>query len=189
MPSTQHKQYQTQFCIAIKLIIMITIITLFLNPVQCCWHTGTVSELKAQMWSSEAVYGDGEFNHLTPARAVVVVQDKRAVFTGVGLPTTQTDTVLMWGIERGQALFRMDGWMGGWMDRWMDNGVMVVKWLKSWNPNQIRQTNRNVLCYLECVPIGIKHIHSDLNIFLDTLAPPLKVPSLQGQVQVITSVT
>lgn len=56
--------------------------------------TGTVSELEAKVGTSEAIDGDGQLHHLAPARAVVVVQNKRAIFTVVGLPAAQTDAVL-----------------------------------------------------------------------------------------------
>lgn len=46
------------------------------------------------MGSSETIYGNGKLDHLTPARAVVVIKDKRAIFTCVGLPAAQTDAVL-----------------------------------------------------------------------------------------------
>lgn len=46
------------------------------------------------MGTPKAVYRNWQLDHLTPAWAVVVVQDKRAIITGVGLPTAQTDTVL-----------------------------------------------------------------------------------------------
>lgn len=39
-------------------------------------HTRAVPELEAQMGASEAVDGDGKLDHFTPARAVVVVEDK-----------------------------------------------------------------------------------------------------------------
>lgn len=56
--------------------------------------TGAVSELEAQVGASEAVDGDGQFDDLTPARAVVVVQHKGAVLGHSRLPCSQADAVL-----------------------------------------------------------------------------------------------
>lgn len=53
-----------------------------------------MSELKAQMGASEAVDGDGQLDHFTPARAVVVVENKWAVFTDIRLSWAQANTVL-----------------------------------------------------------------------------------------------
>lgn len=47
--------------------------------------TGTVSELEAQMGASEPVNGDGQFDNLSPARTVAVVEDEGVVGTPVGL--------------------------------------------------------------------------------------------------------
>lgn len=38
--------------------------------------TGTMSELEAQVGAAEAVYGDGQFDELSPARTIVVVEDE-----------------------------------------------------------------------------------------------------------------
>ena len=56
--------------------------------------TGTVSELEAQVGAPEAVYGNGQLDHLVPAGAVVVVEHERAILAGVGLATAQADAVL-----------------------------------------------------------------------------------------------
>ena len=47
--------------------------------------TGAVSELEAQMGASEPVNGDGQFDNLSPARTVAVVEDEGVVGTSVGL--------------------------------------------------------------------------------------------------------
>lgn len=47
--------------------------------------TGAVSELEAQMGASEPVNGDGQFDNLSPARTVAVVEDEGVVGTPVGL--------------------------------------------------------------------------------------------------------
>ncbi len=46
-----------------------------------------------------------------------------------------------------------------------------------------------LLPYLEDLSISIEHIDSDFNVLLNALPSSLKVPSLQGQVQVVTDVT
>lgn len=51
-------------------------------------------ELKAQMGASEAVDGYGQFDHFTPARAVIVIEDKWTVFTDIWLSWAQTNAVL-----------------------------------------------------------------------------------------------
>lgn len=43
--------------------------------------------------------------------------------------------------------------------------------------------------YFECVPVGVEYIERDFNVLLDTLASSLKLPPLQGQIQVIACVT
>ena len=47
--------------------------------------TGTVSELEAQVGAPEPVDGDGQFDNLSPARTVAVVEDEGVVGTPVGL--------------------------------------------------------------------------------------------------------
>lgn len=54
-----------------------------------------MSELEAQMGASEAVNGDGQLDHFTPARAVVVVEDKWTLFTDIWLSWAQANAVLM----------------------------------------------------------------------------------------------
>lgn len=56
--------------------------------------TGTVAELEAQVGTPEAVYGNGQLDHLVPAGAVVVVEHERAILAGVGLAAAQADAVL-----------------------------------------------------------------------------------------------
>lgn len=120
------------------------------------------------MGSSEAIYGDGQLYHLAPARAVIVVQDEGAIFTGVWLPTAQTDAVLRGKIARHTVFTEIYNRMcGSKIDKQIDDDVS----------------------YFECVPVSIEHIQSDLNVLLDALATSLELPSLQGQVQVITCVT
>lgn len=43
--------------------------------------------------------------------------------------------------------------------------------------------------YFECVPVGVEYIERDFDVLLDALATPLKLPPLQGQIQVIARVT
>lgn len=43
--------------------------------------------------------------------------------------------------------------------------------------------------YFECVPVGVENIERDFDVLLDALAAPLKLPPLQGQIQVIACVT
>lgn len=64
------------------------------SGLQCSRLTGAVSELKAEMGPSETIYGNGQLDHLAPARAVVVIQDERAILRGVWLAGAQTDAVL-----------------------------------------------------------------------------------------------
>lgn len=45
------------------------------------------------------------------------------------------------------------------------------------------------MSYFECVPVGIEYVESDFDVLLDALASSLKLPTLQGQVQVIACVT
>lgn len=60
--------------------------------------TGTVSELEAQVGPPETVYGNGQFDHLAPAGAVVVVEHEGAILAGVGLAAAQADAILKeWG--------------------------------------------------------------------------------------------
>lgn len=59
-----------------------------------------MSELEAQVGAPEAVDGDGQFDDLAPAGAVVVVEHEGAVLRHVGLPRTQTDAVLQGAAER-----------------------------------------------------------------------------------------
>lgn len=56
--------------------------------------TGAVAELEAQVGATEAVDGDGQFDDLAPARAVVVVQHKGVVSAPARLPRAQADAVL-----------------------------------------------------------------------------------------------
>lgn len=51
-------------------------------------------ELEAQMGASEAIDGDGQLDHFTPARAVVVVEDKWTVLTDIRLSWAQANAVL-----------------------------------------------------------------------------------------------
>ncbi len=66
--------------------------------------TWAVSELKAQMGPAEAVYGDGQFDDLTPARTVVVVEDKRAVLADVVFSWAQTNALLIKDRRNGNCL-------------------------------------------------------------------------------------
>lgn len=59
-----------------------------------------MSELEAEVGPPEAVDGNGQFDHLAPSGAVVVVENEGAVFWHVGLTGTQTDAVLEGG-QRG----------------------------------------------------------------------------------------
>lgn len=59
-----------------------------------------MSELEAQVGAPEAIDGDGQFDDLAPAGAVVVVEHEGAVLRHVGLPRTQTDAVLQGAAER-----------------------------------------------------------------------------------------
>lgn len=43
--------------------------------------------------------------------------------------------------------------------------------------------------YFECVAVGVEHIERDFDVLLDTFAAPLKLPPLQGQIQVVACVT
>lgn len=54
-------------------------------------------ELEAEVGPPEAVDGDGQFDDLTPPRAVVVIEDEGAVLRDVGLAGSQTDAVLRGG--------------------------------------------------------------------------------------------
>lgn len=45
------------------------------------------------------------------------------------------------------------------------------------------------MSYFQCVPVGIEYIERDFDVLLDALAAPLKLPPLQGQIQVIACVT
>lgn len=56
--------------------------------------TGAVSELKAKVGASESVNGNGQFDDLTPSRAVVVIEHEGTVLWHVGLTWTQTDAIL-----------------------------------------------------------------------------------------------
>lgn len=56
--------------------------------------TGTVSELEAQVGAAEAVDGDRQFDDLSPARTVIVVEDERVVGASVWLSRTQADAIL-----------------------------------------------------------------------------------------------
>lgn len=56
--------------------------------------TGAVAELEAQVGAAESVDGDGQFDDLPPAGAVVVVQHKGVVGTPARLPRAQADAVL-----------------------------------------------------------------------------------------------
>ncbi len=47
--------------------------------------TGAVSELEAQVRPSEAVDGNGQFDHFAPSRAVVVVEHEGAMLRHAGL--------------------------------------------------------------------------------------------------------
>ncbi len=43
--------------------------------------------------------------------------------------------------------------------------------------------------YFECVTVSVEYIKCNFNVLLDALASSLKLPSLQGQIQVITCIT
>lgn len=45
------------------------------------------------------------------------------------------------------------------------------------------------MSYFERVPVGVENIERDFDVLLHALASPLKLPALQGQIQVIASVT
>lgn len=45
------------------------------------------------------------------------------------------------------------------------------------------------MSYFERVPVSVEHIERDFDVLLDALASPLELPALQGQIQVIASVT
>ena len=53
-----------------------------------------MSELEAQVGSSESVDGNGQFDDFAPSRAVVVIEHEGAVLRHTGLTRTQTDAVL-----------------------------------------------------------------------------------------------
>lgn len=118
------------------------------------------------MGPSEAIYGDGQLDHLAPARAVVVVQDKRVIFTDVGLPTAQTDAVL----KR----------KGAWQIVFLVTYVVLL---------MVHNHLCTYVSYFECVPVGVEYIERDFNVLLDALATPFKLPPLQGQIQIIACVT
>lgn len=58
------------------------------------WLTGAVSELEAEVGSSESVDGNRQLDDFAPSRAVVVIEDEGAVLRHAGLTRTQTDAVL-----------------------------------------------------------------------------------------------
>lgn len=66
-----------------------------------------MSELEAQVGAPEAVDGDGQFDDLAPAGAVVVVEHEGAVLRHVGLPRTQTDAVLQGAAEHEGKYFKL----------------------------------------------------------------------------------
>lgn len=45
------------------------------------------------------------------------------------------------------------------------------------------------MSYFERVPVGVENVERDFDVLLDALASPLELPALQGQIQVIASVT
>lgn len=53
-----------------------------------------MSKLEAEVGAPESVDGNRQLDHLTPAGAVVVVQDEGTILAGVGLAAAQTDAVL-----------------------------------------------------------------------------------------------
>lgn len=59
--------------------------------------------------------------------------------------------------------------------------------------SSINDTVHNKSCayvsYFECVPVGVEYIKRDFDVLLDALASSLKLPPLQGQIQVIACVT
>lgn len=112
-----------------------------------------MSELKAEMGPSEAIYGYGQLDHLAPARAVVVVQDKRAILAGAGLTAAQTDAVL-----------RRNVW---------DRSLVTYTVAHTAHKN-----SRTYVSYFECVPVGIEYIERDFDVLLDALATPFKLPPL-----------
>lgn len=75
--------------------------------------TGAVPELEAQVGASEAIDGDGQLDHLAPARAVVVVEDKGAILAAAGLAAAQTDAVLRAKRDTERSVFGEDKWVNG----------------------------------------------------------------------------
>lgn len=43
--------------------------------------------------------------------------------------------------------------------------------------------------YFERVAVGVENVERDFDVLLDALASPLELAALQGQIQVIASVT
>lgn len=58
-----------------------------------------MSELEAEVGASETVNRYGQFDHFTPPRAVVVIEDEGAVLWYAGLTWTQTDAILQVATE------------------------------------------------------------------------------------------
>ena len=81
-------------------------------------------ELEAQVGAPEAVYGDGQFEHLAPARTVVVVQNKGAVLCDVGLPWAQTDAIL--GGEMESKLFLLNNLFEGFQTGFWAHDLLIA---------------------------------------------------------------
>lgn len=63
-----------------------------------------MSKLKAQMGPPESVNGDRQFDDLTPAWTVVVVEDERAVLTDAVFSRAQTNALLIKDRRNGHSL-------------------------------------------------------------------------------------
>lgn len=59
---------------------------------------------------------------------------------------------------------------------------------ESWIEDMI-QNSFLYVSYFESVPVGIENIERHFNILLNALATPFKLSPLEGQIQVIASVT
>lgn len=59
----------------------------------------------------------------------------------------------------------------------------IIPCIQEGNNNKARGS------YLECVPVGVEDVERDFDVLLDALAPPLKLPTLHTQVQIIARVT
>lgn len=60
---------------------------------------------------------------------------------------------------------------------------------ESWIDDMVQNVSFIYVSYFESVPVGIEDIQRHFNVLLNALATPLKLSPLQGQIQVIASVT